>query len=89
MATTTYRKDNAMTKAELQQRVERLEWALRQVRTECERAAAIKEKLACGYNQDLHDIEQSPYYILGALEYTYTYIDGLAQRAIEEVEALV
>jgi hypothetical protein len=78
-----------MTKAELQQRVERLEWALRQVRTECERAKAIKEKLACGYNQDLHDIEQSPYYILGALEYTYTYIDGLAQRAIEEVEALV
>ncbi|NBS92176.1 MAG: hypothetical protein EBS91_00115 [Betaproteobacteria bacterium] len=78
-----------MTKTELLQQVERLEWALRQIRTQCAKMEVYMENLATPYDYKTHPVEQSPYYILGAVGNVAEYIDGLAQRAIEEVEALV
>jgi hypothetical protein len=78
-----------MTKAELLERVASLEWALNAVRAECEKAEAVKSRLVTGYDPVQHDLEQSPYYILGALQSTYSYIDALAKHALAEVGQLV
>lgn len=68
------------TKTELELRVKELEWALYEIHKHTAAAREAYEKLGYGDAREL-EIEQQPYYVIGAINSRHEMIAAVAERA--------